>query len=277
MTAAQLPQPLGLRGAAPMRTRARFGDLYAAEWIKLWSLRSTSLTLGAAVALALYFAGSNSAGGTMLATGPSGPIDPNHAAFDGPSWIPSMIGVAMIGALALVGEHASGLIRTTLVAIPERRRLVVAKAGVLASVTAATALVAAVGGLLLAFATTPGDLHGRSLTDPASLDAIGASVAVLPVCALTGMALGALLRHAAATGFAVCAVLGFGPLLIRPDGNRLATDLANVMPYYAWGRLTSAGRGSSGTMTAGEACLILAAWALASIVVTAVVLDRRDV
>jgi hypothetical protein len=268
-------ESLSLQRAPFMRRRARFGDLYAAEWIKLWSLRSTPIMLGVGVTLALYLASRNSADGTMLPSGLKGPVDPNHAAFDGPSWVLAMIGAGMTGALALVGEHTSGLIRTTLLAVPGRRRVVVAKAAVVASVMAVAALAIAVGGLVLAFVLTPGDARGRSLADAASLHAIGASVVLLPVCALTGMAFGALLRHAAATGFAVCTVLGFGPLLIRPGGNRWGTDVANAMPYYSWGRLTSAGGGSS--MTVGVACCTLAAWAVVSIVVTAVVLDRRDV
>ena len=154
---------------------------------------------------------------------------------------------------------------------------------VIAAVMAATALLAAAGSLALASAAATGASRGRSLPDSASasasasLHAIGASVLLLPVCALVGMAVGTLLRHAAATGFTVCAVLGFGPLLVQPDGNRWATDVADVMPYYAWGRLTSAGPGAGSTVTAGVAWCILAAWAAFSIVITTVVLNRRDV
>ncbi len=123
-------ESLSLQRAPFMRRRARFGDLCAAEWIKLWSLRSTPIMLGVGVTLALYLAGRNSAGGTMLPSGLKGPVDPNHAAFDGPSWVLAMIGAGMTGALALVGEHTSGLIRTTLLAVPRRRQVVVAKAAV---------------------------------------------------------------------------------------------------------------------------------------------------
>jgi ABC-2 type transport system permease protein len=249
-----------------MTGRVRLTDVWAAEWIKLWSLRSTPVTLGLGVLLELYLAGSNSAHGTFL--GAKGPV---HAAFDGPSWVLVMIGAGMAGAQCLVGEQASGLIRTTLVAVPARCRVVLAKAGVMASVTGFVALVVAAGGLGVAFATAPG-----RASNVLPLRAIGASVVVLPACALAGMAFGALLRHAAATGFAVCAVLGFGPLLLRPDGNRWGTALANAMPYYSWGRLASADSGASGTMTVPTAWFTLAVWAVVSTVVTAVVLNRRD-
>lgn len=266
------PRSLSLRPPFP-QNRARLADLYAAEWIKLWSLRSTPIALGLGVTLALYLAGSNSVHGTMLPSGLEGPIDPNRAAFDGPSWVLVMIGAGMIGAQSMVGEHASGLIRTTLAAIPDRRRVVVAKAAVVVSVMAVAALVGAVGGLILTHTVAPPH-PGTSVDVP---HAIGASIVVLPVCALAGMAFGTLLRHATATGFVVCAVLGFGPLLLRPDGNRWATGLANAMPYYSWGRLTGAGATSSGTMTVPMAWTTLAAWAAVSILVTTVVLDRRDV
>ena len=262
-----MPRERRLVNAAQARRRARFGDLYAAEWIKLWSLRSTPAVLGVSVTFTLYL---------VVRNGDQGlPIEPNHAAFDGPSWVLAMISAGMIGALSLVGEHTSGLIRTTFIAVPDRRRVAVAKAAVLSTVLAVAAVSTAVGGLILAFAREEGP--GRALTDATSLRAVAASAVLLPVCALAGMAFGAVLRHAAATSFAVCTLLGFGPLLIRPGGNRVGTELANLMPYYAWGRLASGGRYSSGTMTATTACWTLAAWAALSIFTAAVLLDRRDV
>lgn len=263
------------RSRAPGRPRgrARLADLCAAEWTKLWSLRSTPVALGLGVTLALFLAGRNAMHGTMLPAGHAGMINPGHAAFDGPSWALLMTGAGMIGAQAMAGEHASGLIRTTLIAVPGRRRVVVAKAMIVASVLAVAAVVAAVGGLAVARAAAHAS-HAGTFDVPR---AIGASLIVLPVCALAGMAFATLLRHPAPTGFAVCAVLGFGPLLLRPDGNRWRTDLANATPFYSWGRLAAEGTGSSGTMTVAMAWSVLAIWAAAAILVTAVTFNRRDV
>lgn len=233
------------------RRRARFGDLLAAEWIKLWSLRSTPSALVGGVALSIYLA----------------QADPSKVQFDGPVWLLPMLGAGALGAQSIVGEHACGLIRTTLVAVPDRVRLVLAKAMVVAAVAAVFGLVIACGDLTV--------VHSGAIGS-AVLPSLAASACVTLVCALAGLALGTLVRNLAATSFGVCIVLGFLPLFVKPDGNRWATDVANALPYYAWGRLTSAAHASA-TTTASVAWATLAAWAIASSVLTLTALDRRDV
>lgn len=262
--------PARPRGA---RAHARPADVCAAEWIKFWSLRSTPIALALGVALTVCLAADNSRHGVVPLAGSGGPINPERAAFDGFCWLPAMLGAGLIGAQATVGEYTSGLIRTTLAAIPDRRRVGLAKAAVVAAITGASALAAAAGGLGIACAL----LHQPSPDGADPVRAIWSSVLLLPVCALAGMAFGTVLRHAAGAGVAVGAVLGFLPIMLRPDGNRWATDAANALPYYAWGRLTAAGAGADGTMSPATAWATLAAWALASIAVTVFALDRRDV
>ena len=259
-----------LRG---QRKRARQADLCAAEWIKFWSLRSTPIALVLGVALSLYLVGNNCRHGVPGPAGAGGRLSPERAAFDGFSWLPAMIGAGLLGAQSTVGEYTSGLIRTTLAAVPDRRGVGTAKIVVVAAIAAAAALVIAAGGLALGFAI----LHGPGPAGARPVRAIWSSVLLLPVCALVGMAFGTLLRHAAGSAIAVCALFGFVTPMLRPDDNRWATDAANAMPYYAWGRLTAAGGSATGTMTVTVAWATLAAWAAVSIVITILALDRRDV
>jgi ABC-2 type transport system permease protein len=270
MTAAPSLPARRLRSA---RIHARAADVCAAEWIKFWSLRSTPVALALGVALALCLAAVNSRHGVVPQAGSGGTLTPEQAAFDGFCWLPAMLGAGLIGAQATVGEYASGLIRTTLAAVPDRRRVALAKIAVVAGITGACALVIAAGGLAIALAV----VHRPSPGGAQPVRAIWSSVLLLPVCALTGMAFGTLLRHAAGAGVAVGALFGFLPIMLRPDSNRWATDAANALPYYSWGRLTAAGAGADGTMSPTTAWATLAAWAVASIVVTVFVLDRRDV
>jgi branched-subunit amino acid permease len=55
-----------------------------------------------------------------------------------------------IGAMTVAGEHASGLIRTTFLAVPNRQHVVLAKAVVVASVTSAVGLVTATASFVTA-------------------------------------------------------------------------------------------------------------------------------
>lgn len=233
------------------RGRARFGDLLPAEWIKLWSLRSTAPALIGVVALSLYLAHA----------------DPVRATFDGTVWLLPMLGAGALGAQSIVGEHASGLIRTTLVAVPDRGRVVLAKAAVVAAVAAVFGLVIACGDLAVVSSRATGF---------AAVPSLAASAVLTLACALVGLALGTLIRNLAATSFGICVVLGFLPLFLKPDQNRWVTDVANALPYYAWGRLTGAGHASA-TTTASVAWGTLAAWMAASIVLTLTTLNRRDV
>ena len=233
-----------------VRGRARFGGLLAAEWIKLWSLRSTPAAVAGIVALSVYLARA----------------DPREVPFDGPVWLLPMLGAGALGAQSIVGEHASGLIHATLVAAPDRVRVVLAKAAVVAAAAAVVGLVIACGDL----AVVP-----HADVGSASVPPVAASAAAAGVCALAGLGLGSLVRNLAATSFGVCAVLGFLPLLLRPNQNRWATDAANALPYYAWGRL--AGAGHAAVTTAPVAWGTFAAWATASILLALTALVRRDV
>ena len=230
------------------RGRARVTDLVAAEWLKLWSPWYTAAVSAAVVVLSAVIA----------------QHDPYPVRFDAPAWFLPMLAAGLLGAHTVVTEHATGLMRGTLIAVPDRRRLVAVKSAVVVGVTAALALVLACADIVVprraaAGAVTPGQ--------------IAACVALGPVCGLVGMAVAALVRHLAATATGVCAVLGGLPLFLQPKQNRWEHDVSNALPYYSWSRLAS----DSGTMTVPVAWGTLAAWAVAAFLITFVVLDRRDV
>ncbi|QEU95368.1 ABC transporter permease [Streptomyces kanamyceticus] len=268
--------------------RARFTDLLAAEWIKLWSLRSTFWVLGGG-ALAVIGINANSAwsNARRLADLPPPPADADEAflfdplgtAFVAPAWQLLMIVAATVGALSVFGEYTSGLIRTTFTAVPDRRAVIAAKTAVVAAVLCA--LGAAVAGV--SFGVTQAllrDEGGLSLGDPGALRAVVASALLAPVCALVGMALGALVRHAAGSVVAVVGTLLLLPALFRGETYRWVKEIGNAMPYTAWERLVTnparPGPPEKYPLSVAEAWPVLAAWPLVAVVVTVVVVRRRD-
>ncbi|MGW2230952.1 ABC transporter permease subunit [Streptomyces formicae] len=269
--------------------RARFADLLAAEWIKLWSLRSTFWVLGGG-ALTVIGINANSAwsNARRLADLPPPPadvdevflFDPLGTAFVDPAWQLLMVVAATVGALSVVGEYASGLIRTTFTAVPDRRAVVAAKASVVAAVLCV--LGAVVAGV--SFGVTQAllrDEGGLSVGDPGALRAVAASALLAPVCALVGMALGALVRHAAGTVVAVVGVLLLLPALFQGDTYQWVKEIGDAMPLSAWERLVEnparSGPVEKYPVSVTEAWTVLAAWPLVAAAVAVFAVDRRDV
>lgn len=269
-----------VRGPAPRR--ARLWDLAAAEWIKFFSLRSMPAVL---LGLAAWYGyrgwqGAYDTYDRYLSFAPG-----QRAGFDrrglfgyGVEWFPIMVGTGALGALTIVSEHASGLIRPTFTAVPDRLRVVAAKVAVLVAVMSGLGVVVTaevylmdrlvLGGRHLAFA--PSAAGAPSL--------LVSTVVLMPLCALIGMAFGALIRNTAASMVAVCVFFLMVPLLFKSPTTRWATDVANALPCYAWSRLGLLGHGrivGGETFTAALAAFVL--WPLISATVVAVVLNRRDV
>ncbi|MEU6478592.1 ABC transporter permease [Streptomyces sp. NPDC047017] len=170
------------------------------EWAKLWSLRSTWITLGLAllflvvfglIASVRYRSGMN-----------SGRIDPGFArqsavslSLFGTNFAQLALGV--LGVLATAGEYSTGTIRSTLAAVPRRLPVLWSKAAVFGLV----ALVVGTAGAFAAFLAG----HRVLATTPAAMDLshdgavrslLGAGL-YLALVAVIGTAVGALLRSIA--------------------------------------------------------------------------------
>ncbi|MEU9704301.1 ABC transporter permease [Streptomyces sp. NPDC047981] len=293
MTTGTLSEPKAR--ATAVDSPARFRDLLTAEWIKLFSLRSTYWVLGLAP-LAVIGINVNSArtNAERLAQQPELPpapppgmpakpemlFDPLAAAFVDPAWQLLMVVAGSVGALAVFGEYTTGLIRTTFAAVPARRAVMSAKAIVMAAVmlVLGTAVAGASFGATQAILR---DHHGLSLGDPGALRAVVASALLAPLCALVGMALGALVRHAAGTVVAVVGVLLLLPSLFLGETYRWVKEIGNAMPLTAWRALVENPARDYGVekypVSVTEAWTVFGAWSLVAAVVTVAVVHRRDV
>ncbi|MGW6456338.1 ABC transporter permease [Streptomyces sp. NPDC055078] len=292
MTAGTMPEPQVY--ASAVDSRARFRDLLVAEWIKLWSLRSTYWVLGSG-ALTVVGINVNSAwsNADRLARQPELPpapppglpempqllFDPLASAFVDPAWQLLMVVTGSVGAIAVFGEYGSGLIRTTFAAVPARRSVMAAKATVMAAVM--LVLGAAVAGA--SFGVTQAilrDHHGLAIGDPGALRAVAASALLAPLCALVGMAFAALIRHAAGTVVTVVGVLLLLPALFRGETYRWVKETGNAMPLTAWEALVrNPGREydmGEYPVSVTEAWVVFGAWSLVAAVTAVAVVHRRD-
>ncbi|HTW02410.1 MAG TPA: ABC transporter permease subunit, partial [Streptosporangiaceae bacterium] len=111
----------------------------------------------------------------------------------------ALIVMVVVGAMFMTAEYRRGLIRTTLAATPRRGRVLAAKAIVIAAVTFAAGLVAAVIAVAVGIRLS----HDQGVyVFPVSwmtwLRVVAGTAAVLAVSSVLGLALGTMLRRSAA-------------------------------------------------------------------------------
>jgi ABC-2 type transport system permease protein len=272
ITATDTPTARSARTPVPsLATRAL--DLLASEWIKFRSVRSTYWTLLVAVVtpiaastlVAFAFAHAPAAAGP-----PPDPLVPEILSLEY-----AVIAVSVLGVLAFSAEYSTGLIRTTFAAAPRRRAVLVAKAVVLGTVTLVAGELVAFVSFFLAQAILSGHHRGVSLSRPGVPGAVLAGGLVLCVCALLGLALGAIIRHTAggiAATIAVIALPGILALLPAPWSGRLGrfTLLEAV-------RQVAVLHPAANLFSPGLSLLVLLAWPAAALAVAAILITRRDI
>jgi ABC-2 type transport system permease protein len=289
MTAAAAPVSSAPAKSRAADVRARFRDLLAAEAIKLRSLRSTWWVLGlgalAIIAINVNAAHADYDNWPTYGADIRSSFDPYWAmrdAFNRPASLILVLAAGSIGALMIVSEYSTGLIRTTYTAVPARGAVAAAKVTVLTGVMLLFGIVVAAASFGLTQAVLSGRHAGESIGSPGALRVMAGAAILAPVCGLAGLGIGALIRHSASTIVALTIVLLVLPLTIQSQIHPWVQDIHNAMPYSAWVRLSFpgpnlAGGGPPYSLSAAGAWLVYGVWAAAAVVVAVIVMQRRDV
>ncbi len=185
--------------SSPLPTpRPHLGHALASEWTKLVSVRSTLWTLGSLVLTVVGI-------GLLFVTQTS-PPDYVRISFTTPALFGLLVGqlaVMVLGVLTITSEHASGLVRTTFTAAPERHRVLTAKY----LVFGVTAFLTTVGSVFLV-GIAAALVHNGSAAGVHQLSEwFGSLVGCFYVTLLgvLALAVGALVRHSAG---AIAVMLG---------------------------------------------------------------------
>ncbi|WP_329351996.1 ABC transporter permease [Streptomyces sp. NBC_01261] len=249
------------------------------EWAKFWSLRSSWITLGVAVFLLVLFGAiaSYTYSPDTVATGGPGPSsgdsDAISLALTGVSF--AQLAVGVLGVLLAAGEYSTGMIRSTLAAVPRRLPVLWSKAAVIGPI----ALVLTAIGALAAFQLgTPG-LDGQrialSLGDDGVLRSLAGAGLYLGLVAVFGVALGVLLRSSAG---AIAALVGV--LLILPGLASLLPDswYDTLKPYFPSnaGSAVYALHQSSDALSPGAGLAVFAGWVALALAGAAYRLVKTD-
>ena len=245
------------------------------EWIKLVSLRSSWITFAASVVAVIGLGVlisyvTNTHWAHMRPEERIG-FDPVARSLGGIELAQLAIGV--LGVLIVTGEYTTGMIRSSMMAVPRRLPVLAGKAVVFATATFVLMIVSA----FLAFFLGQQALgsHGTTLSAPHALRAVIGVALYLTVIALFAVGIGFIVRSTAG-GIATL----FGILLVLPGLGRLLPDTwqPHILPYLP----SNAGAGvfsvrtDPGMLSTWTGFAVLCAWALAALLAGAFLLRRRD-
>jgi hypothetical protein len=192
-----------------------------------------------------------------------------------------MLAAASVGAITIFGEYTTGMISTTLAAVPDRRAVVAAKVTVVTAVTLLLGAVVSVTSFFTTNAMLASHHVGLSIHDPGCLRAVAAYALIVPVSALIGLAFGAVLRHAAPSIVGAVVLLFILPLLFGGDRYKLLKEIGHGFPAVAELRLTlnPASPTTQGKYppTITEAWIVLVSWLVVAATVAIVAVRHRDV
>lgn len=265
----------------PDLPRAGVGAAMHSEWIKLHTVRSTLITLIITVVLGI-------GEGALIALG-AGNAYKNHNfgnnVFD-PTGISlgglasflgfSQLALVVLGVLVITSEYATGMIRTSLAAVPRRGRLLAAKAIVFALV----ALVVGETTGFIAFFVGQVVLSGQgaphaALGDPHVARAVIGSGLYLALVGLAAVGVGALIRNTAGAISTLVAVI----IVLPPLSNLLPTSfgrpLREYWPTEAGSQIISVHRGAH-VLGSWTGLGVLAAFAAVVLALGAISILRRD-
>ncbi|MFG2006043.1 ABC transporter permease subunit [Spirillospora sp. NPDC048911] len=256
-------------------------DVFAAEWLKLRTARSTYFTLVVPVGFvvmgaALAFYSANMWDSLTVE-------DRAHFALSSLATLNADVTglcLAILGVLAVTGEYRTGMIRTTLTVVPRRSLLLFAKAGVIGGV----ALLAGLAVTFVTFFTVKliiGDrpIRGQPTGVVAELPELVSRGAAVTVYALLGLGLAVILRSTAGAIASVFALWYVVPIIIAnvpaPWNERLGSFMLGGLPDQVIG-------GDNENSIYGSilpppvALLVLLAYAAIPLAAAAFLLNRRD-
>lgn len=268
--------------------RVTFPRLMKAEWIKLWTLRSTWWAVPLTIAV--------QAGFTWLVAflNMQQVDDFTEFGMSRAEVAPQMLTqgvlfgqlvISVLAVLAITGEYSTGSIRSTLAAAPRRLDMLAAKCLVMLTVAFGTGLVAAVlSWALTAPVLSPdypfdfsNEIHRRVL--------IGIPLYLVGI-ALFSFAIGAMLRHSAAALSTVFGVLLVVETVVASvSGVRFFQVIAPFMPSNAGTQIFDTSTESIESLRAASDVAVLTpwqgfgvliAWGVVLYAVASVLLRKRD-
>jgi hypothetical protein len=260
------------------RSRVTQARVALSEWTKFVSLRSTRWSLGVGflltIALPIVFGAVTASHWAHMSAGERAGRNPLDIALAGVNV--AQLAIAVLGVLVITGEYSTGMIRSSLIAVPKRLPMLWAKIGVYA----AASFILTVPAVIIGFFASQSVLSRHhilqiSFGDPGVARSLLGGALYVMLVGIFALGIGAIVRNTAG-GIATFAGIFF---VIPPLMNILPLSWNNAISQYlpseAGRQLFSLHQGAHSLSPTTGGLLMLGYCALA-VAVAAVLLVRRD-
>ena len=228
-----LPAPSG---------RAGFGGTLRSEFTKIRSVRSTYWTLlvllVVSIGIGAAICAGTAASWNQTSAADRATFDATQVSIAGLFFLGQLV-IVVFGAIVLTAEYSTGMIRTSLTAMPRRITMYAAKALVFTIVALAVTLVAAFIAFFLGQALLSSTHASVTLSEPNVLRAVIGSALYVTLCGLFAFAAGSILRHTAATITTIIGLLFVIPILAHLLPSSWYNDVARWLPDSAGAAITA--------------------------------------
>ncbi|MBO4254478.1 ABC transporter permease [Streptomyces griseorubiginosus] len=259
--------------------RVTTAGVLRSEWAKLWSLRSTWITLGLGLLFLVAFG--------LIATAryksgyDSGTLDKDFASRTGVEL--SLFGtdfaqlaLGVLGVLVTAGEYSTGMIRSTLAAVPRRLPVLWSKAALYGVVVLVVGTIGAFVTFQIGSGIVSGTPAAMSLSHAGVVRALFGAGLYLGLVGVIGAALGMLLRSVAGGISVLVATLMLIPGLVTLLPSSWQDNISPYLPSNA-GQSMYALTHDATSLSPGAGLWVFLGWTVLALAGAAYRLVRSDV
>jgi ABC-2 type transport system permease protein len=265
------PQPV--RISSVQSRPVSLGRSIESEWIKFRTLRSTVAVLAATV-FGMVLIGLLVGYNTRHLTANLQPDDHVQSSSLQGYYLGQLL-IGALGVLFVTGEYSTGMIRSTLAAIPKRLPVLWAKLIVIATITLAATVPTCIVAFVGAQAVISQSRTGYSLGDPGVLRVVFGTAAYLTIIVMLGATLGWIVRSTPGALVAFVALVVVLPVLFGSVLGTFGKHLAEYMPSNAGASFVSTIR-EQPSLAPWTGLAVLVAWLVVGIGAAMWSLTSRD-
>ena len=277
MSAVLTSEPASARAADPVLkvTQAR---VLLSEFTKFRTVRSTVWTLLVAVVLMIgisaLFSAVTASQYHTFSPADRATFNPVSISLSGMMF--AVVAFGVLGVLMISGEYSTGMIRSSLTAVPRRLPVLWGKLAVFAGVIFSISLVASLISFFLGQALLSGHHLGASIAAPGAVRSIIGAALYVTVSGMIGVALGALFRNTAAGIATFAGVFFVIPPLTGLLPASISDHLSQYLPSYAGDALWGGARSVTNALSPWTGFAVLCGYAVVLIAAAALRLRRVD-